>query len=73
MNAIIRRADHDGAMEKQVKYADLLPIGTLFPEKMLPASVPAHVGQLYFFDAPVDDGPASSHIKAGMTPASKCV
>ncbi len=33
MNARIRRVDHDGALEKQVKYADLLPIGTLFPQK----------------------------------------
>jgi hypothetical protein len=54
MNAVIRRVDHDGAFEKQVKYEDLLPIGTLFPEKMLPASVPVHVGQFYFFEDPAD-------------------
>ena len=65
MNALIRRVDHDGTTEKQVKYADLLPVGTLFPEKMLPTSVPVHVDQFYFFDAPATDGSISSVIKAG--------
>ena len=65
MNALIRRVDHDGTTEKQVKYADLLPVGTLFPEKMLPTSVPVHVDQFYFFDAPANDGSISSEIKSG--------
>jgi len=65
MNALIRRVDHDGAKEKQVKYADLLPVGTLFPEKMLPASIPVHLDQFYFFDALANDGSISSAIKAG--------
>ena len=59
MTALIRRTDHDGSKEKQVKYADLLPVGTLFPEKMLPASIPAHLDQFYFFDAPIIDGSVS--------------
>jgi hypothetical protein len=51
--------------EKQVKYADLLPLGTLFPEKMLPATVPVQVDQFYFFDASNSDGSFSSKVKAG--------
>jgi len=65
MNARIRKVDHDGAQEKQVKYADLLPLGTLFPEKMLPATVPVQVDQFYFFDASNPDGSFSSKVKAG--------
>jgi len=65
MNARIRRVDHDGAQEKQVKYADLLPLGTLFPEKMLPATVPVQVDQFYFFDASSPDGSVSSKVRAG--------
>ena len=65
MNALIRRIDHDGTKEKQVKYSDLLPVGTLFPEKMLPASIPVNIDQFYFFDALAKDGSISSAIKAG--------
>ena len=65
MTAIIRRVDHDSALEKQVKYADLLPIGTLFPEKFLPASVPVQVDQFYFFAAPPDYDSTISTTKAG--------
>ncbi len=49
MSAVTRRVDHDGATEKQVCYSDLLPIGTLFPEKMLPTAIPIHVNKFYFF------------------------
>ena len=65
MNAIVRRVDHDGAVEKQVKYADLLPVGTLFPEMMLPVSVPVILGQFYFFEKPYEAPSAPSDIVAG--------
>ncbi len=51
--------------EKQVKYDDLLPLGTLFPEKMLPATVPVQVDHFYFFDASCTDGSVTSKVKAG--------
>jgi len=65
MSAVIRRVDHDGAIEKQVCYSDLLPIGTLFPEKMLPSAIPIHVNQFYFFEDPVDTASETTNVKAG--------
>ena len=65
MNAIIRRVDHDGAIEKQVRYSDLLPLGTMFPEKMLPQSVSIHENQFYFFANPLPTISATQSVKAG--------
>jgi len=65
MSAVIRRVDHDGAIEKQVCYSDLLPIGTLFPEKMLPSAIQIHVNQFYFFSDPEDTTSETTNVKAG--------
>ena len=42
-----------------------MPLGTLFPEKMLPATLPVQVDTFYFFDASPSDGSRSSKVKAG--------